>query len=427
VMEFQFGTNWAEYSKYVGDIFGAPLAAEGVFAFFLESAFLGLYLFGRDRVSKGTHWFACLMVAVGATISAFWIIVANSWQQTPAGYHLVGEGSARLAEVTDFWAVVFNPSTVERLIHTLIGAFILGGFFVMSVSAYYLLKRRHEDFAQKSFSIALPFAAVFSIAALLSGHSQARNVARTQPAKLAAFEGHFETLEAGAPMYLFGIPDEETRRVRLGMAIPGLLSFLVYGDWQRPVTALDDPAILPAGYEMPPGEMLRNYWPPVNLSFQVYHLMVSLGLLFIVLSVAGLILRWRGTLFEKRWLLWVFVFAVIGPMVANQAGWAAAEVGRQPWIVYGLLKTADATSKAVSGTEVLTSIIMFGVIYLLLLLTWIFLMDAKIRRGPEEIVGPPPEGAKERWLDTAARRARPGSRDSRTDARGADARGQREP
>jgi cytochrome d ubiquinol oxidase subunit I len=418
VMEFQFGTNWATYSRFVGDIFGSALAAEGIFAFFLESGFLAVLVFGWDRVSPRMHFFSTIMVALGSIFSAVWIIVANSWQQTPAGHHIVGDGPARLAEITAFWAVVFNPSTVERLIHTLIGAFILGGFFVMSVSAYYLLKRRHADFARKTFSIALPFAAVFSVAALLSGHSQARNVAKTQPAKLAAFEGHFRTLAGGAPLYMFGLPNEETQQVTSGMAIPGMLSFLVHFDWRSPLTALDDPAILPAGYEMAPGETLRDYWPPVNLTFQLYHLMVGLGLLFIVLSIAGLILQWRGTLFEKRWLLWVFVFAVIGPVVANQAGWAAAEVGRQPWIVYGLLKTADAASKSVSGAEVLASIIMFGVIYLLLLFIWLYVMDAKIRQGPEEVTALPPEGPKEGGLDAAARRASPASGESLTDPRG---------
>jgi len=426
VMEFQFGTNWATYSRFVGDIFGSALAAEGIFAFFLESGFLAVLVFGWDRVSPRMHFFSTIMVALGSIFSAVWIIVANSWQQTPAGYHIVGDGSARLAEITDFWAVVFNPSTIERLAHTLIGAFILGGFFVMSVSAYYLLKSRHQDFARKSLSIALPFAAVFSIAALLSGHSQARNVAKTQPAKLAAFEGHFQTLEGGAPLYLFGFPNEEQRQVRLGVAIPGMLGFLVHGDWQIPVTALDDPAIVPADYKMAPGERLRDYWPPVNLSFQLYHLMVALGMLFIVLSVVGLILHWRGTLFQKRWLLWILVFAVIGPMVANQAGWAAAEVGRQPWIVYGLLKTADAASKSVSGAEVLTSIIMFGVIYLLLLFIWLYVMDAKIRQGPEAVTALPPERPKEGWLNTAARRASPASGDSVTDGRGPNDPSQRE-
>jgi cytochrome d ubiquinol oxidase subunit I len=417
VMEFQFGTNWATYSRFVGDIFGSALAAEGIFAFFLESGFLAVLVFGWDRVSPRMHFFSTIMVALGSILSAVWIIVANSWQQTPAGFQIVGAGLAQRAEITSFWAVVFNPSTIQRLTHTLIGAFISGGFLVLSVSAYYLLKGRHTDFARRSFSIALPFAAIFSIAALVSGHSQANNVAATQPGKLAAFEGHFQTLEGGAPLYLIGIPDEREQRVKMGLAIPGMLSFLVHNSFSEPVPALDDPAILPEGYEMAAGETLRDYWPPVNLTFQVYHVMIGLGMLFILLTVVGLLLWWRGMLYRQRWLLWVFVFAVVGPMIANEAGWAAAEIGRQPWIVYGMLKTADAASKSVSGAEVLTSMIMFGVIYLLLFLVWIYVLDAKIRGGPEDVAALGPQRPQEGWLATATRRADPAARESMTNAR----------
>ncbi|UCG31971.1 MAG: cytochrome ubiquinol oxidase subunit I [Phycisphaerales bacterium] len=418
VMEFQFGTNWATYSRFVGDIFGSALAAEGIFAFFLESGFLAVLVFGWDRVSARMHFFSTVMVSLGSMFSAVWIVVANSWQQTPAGYHIVGEDLDRRAEITDFWAVVFNPSTLDRLIHVLIGAFILGGFFVMSVSAYYLLRRRHETFARRSFSIALPFATVFSIAALISGHSQAITVSRTQPAKLAAFEGHFTNTEGGAPLYLFGIPDETEQRVKAGLAIPGMLSFLVHNDFNQPVTALDDPAIVPG--QIAPHETIQDYWPPVNPAFQLYHLMVGLGFLFIVLTVLAAFFRLRGTLFQKPWLLWVFVFAVIGPMVANQVGWAAAEIGRQPWIVYGMLKTADAASPAVSGQEVLISIIMFGLVYLLLLLAWIFVMDSKIKQGPEspEQLAAAAAGKKESFLKAATRLGDRSSPDPMTDARG---------
>jgi cytochrome d ubiquinol oxidase subunit I len=418
VMEFQFGTNWATYSRFVGDIFGSALAAEGIFAFFLESGFLAVLVFGWERVSARMHFFSTLMVSLGSMFSAVWIVVANSWQQTPAGYHIVGEGLNRRAEVTSFWAVVFNPSTLDRLVHVLIGAFILGGFFVMSVAAYYQLRRRHEDFARRSFSIALPFAAVFSVAALISGHFQAAKVSHTQPAKLAAFEGHFTTAETGTPLYLFGIADEAERRVKAGLAIPGMLSFLVHGNFHEPVTALDDPAIVPGG--IAPGETLQEYWPPVNLTFQLYHLMVTLGVLFIILTLLAVFFRLRGTLFQKRWLLWIFVFAVIGPMIANQVGWASAEVGRQPWIVYGMLKTAGAASPAVSGQEVLLSIALFGLIYLLLLLVWIFVMDSKIKQGPEspEQLAAAAAGRKESFLKAATRLGDPSSRDSMTEARG---------
>jgi cytochrome d ubiquinol oxidase subunit I len=395
VMEFQFGTNWARYSRYVGDVFGSALAAEGIFAFFLESGFLALLVFGWDRVSPRVHFFSTVMVALGSVFSSIWIVVANSWQQTPAGYHLVermldGQKEVR-AEVTDFFAVIFNPSTVERLVHVWIGALILGAFFVMSVAAYYILRNRHVDFARKSFGAALTLGLVSSIAMLVSGDSQARKVARTQPPKLAAFEGIFTTGTGGTPLSLFGIPDASEQRVTYGLSVPKFLSFLVYHEFNKPVAGLD---------QFPPQDR-----PPVGIPFQTYHIMVALGVFFIVLTVYAAFLRWRGTLFQTRWLLWIFVFAVIGPVIANEFGWVAAEVGRQPWIVYGLLRTSEAHSEAVIAAEVFGSIIMFVVIYALLFAVWIFVLDAKIRQGPEP-VGETPEKTRGRdILDAAARLA----------------------
>lgn len=375
VMEFQFGTNWATYSRFVGDVFGSALAAEGIFAFFLESGFLAVLVFGWDRVSPRMHFFSTVMVSLGSVFSAIWIVVANSWQQTPAGHHLVaqeiGGQTFMRAEIVDFWAVVFNPSTVHRLTHALLGAVVMGGFFVMSVAAYYLLKRRYEDFARKSFTIGLGFAAVATVALLFSGHLQARNVALTQPPKLAAFEGHLETGEGGAALQLFGWPDVEQRRVRCGIAVPGLLSWLVHGDWNRPVEGLD---------RTPPED-----WPPLVITFWSYHLMLYMWGFCILLVLVGLVLRWRGTLFGHRALLWVFVFGVAAPLVANQLGWVAAEVGRQPWIVWGLLRTRDALSKSVKSEEILASNIMFGVIYLLLAAVWLFILDSKIKQGPTDL------------------------------------------
>ena len=379
VMEFEFGTNWAAYSRFVGDVFGSALAAEGIFAFFLESGFLAVLVFGWDRVGPKMHFFSTLMVALGSIFSAVWIVVANSWQQTPAGYHVVEHQGALRAEITDFWAVVFNPSTIDRLTHTLIGAFILGAFFIASVSAYYLLKKRHEEFARRSFTVALIVATLASLLALVTGHDQADKVAETQPAKLAAFEGLYETPEGGAPLYLFGWPDSESETVRYGLAMPGMLSFLVHGDFDEPVPGLD--------------QFAEDERPPVWLPFQTYHLMVGLGTLFILLTLASILLLWRGTLFQKRWLLWIWVPAVILPFVANQAGWVAAEVGRQPWIVYPSvqdgaaqpgLRTADALSESVTGGHVLWSIIMFAVIDALLFAVWIFVLNSKIQHGPDE-------------------------------------------
>lgn len=227
VMEFEFGTNWATYSRYVGDVFGSALAAEGIFAFALESGFLGVLLFGWNRVSSRVHFIATLGVWLGSMFSAVWIVIANSWQQTPAGYHIVGEGMEARAEITDFWAMVFNPSSVDRLLHVWIGAFLAGAFLVLSVHAYYLLKGKHVELSQKAFKIALGVAIVFSLAQLATGHRSAEVVAEHQPAKLAALEGHFDSL-AVADMYLVGWVDKESQQVT-GIKIPGGLSFLKIG------------------------------------------------------------------------------------------------------------------------------------------------------------------------------------------------------
>jgi cytochrome bd ubiquinol oxidase subunit I len=370
VMEFEFGTNWATYSRFVGDVFGSALAAEGIFAFFLESGFLAVLVFGWDRVSPRMHFFSTVMVSLGSMFSAIWIVVANSWQQTPAGFRIVGEGLMARAEITDFWAMVFNPSSIHRLGHVLLGAFILGAFFAMSISAYYILRGRHLDFSKKTFTMALAFAAVSSLAIFVSGHFQAKSVARTQPAKLAAFEGHFVTGNEGSPMYLWGIPDEAEQRVKWGLKIPGLLSFMVHDVFNVPVPGLD---------QFSPRDR-----PPVAIPFQTYHLMIFLGMALGGLTLYGLFLLPGGGIFEKRWLLWTFVFAVAGPFIANQAGWVAAEVGRQPWIVYGLLRTSDAVSKAVSAGQIFGSIVMFGVIYLLLFAVWLVVLNDKIQHGPDE-------------------------------------------
>ncbi|MFH1680022.1 MAG: cytochrome ubiquinol oxidase subunit I [Candidatus Eisenbacteria bacterium] len=377
VMEFQFGTNWATYSRFVGDIFGSALAAEGIFAFFLESGFLAVLVFGWDKVSPRMHLFSTIMVSLGSIFSAVWIVVANSWQQTPAGYEVVGEGIFARAELTDFWAVVFNPSSMNRLGHVLIGAFILGSFFAMSIAAYYILKNRHFDFAKKTFAIALVVATVFSLLQLVSGHDQAKTVAATQPAKMAAFEGIYRTTNGGATLYMLGFPNDEKEKVEAGIGIPGLLSFLISWDASKPVPGLD--------------RFPREDWPPVVVSFQTYHAMVALGIFFIALTLLAAFFLWRGTLFDKRRLLWVFVFAVVGPYLANQLGWLAAEFGRQPWIVYGLLRTRDAVSKSVPASHVLGSIVLYSVVYLFLFLIWIYVMDRKIRQGPEEVSELPPD------------------------------------
>lgn len=369
VMEFEFGTNWSQYSRFVGDVFGSALAAEGVFAFFLESGFLAILLFGWDKVKPWVHFVSTIMVSLGAHFSAVWIIVANSWQQTPAGYHLVESELGLRAEITDFWAMVFNPSSMDRLSHTIMGAWQAGAWLVISVSAYYLLKNKYHRFSERSIRIALIIALIASLGQLVTGHDSAKGVAENQPAKLAAFEGHYEE-SAVAPLYLFGWVDEEKEVVKYGIKIPGMLSWLVFGDERKPVTGLR--AFKPEDR------------PPVNIVFQSYHLMIVIGMALIGLTLLGIILFWRQRPIAPRWAMWIFVFTVLLPQIANQVGWITAEVGRQPWIVYGMLRTSEGLSKVVSGGAVLSSLIMFALVYLLLFVLFIFLLDQKIKHGPFE-------------------------------------------
>jgi cytochrome d ubiquinol oxidase subunit I len=371
VMEFQFGTNWATYSRFVGDVFGSALAAEGVFAFFLESGFLAILLFGWDKVKPRTHFISTILVCFGAHFSAIWIVVANSWQQTPTGHHIVAVGDSVRAEIVDFWQVVFNPSFLDRISHVYMGAWQAGAFFVLSVSAFYLLKKKHREFAVGSMRIALVIAVFASIMQLVTGHSSAATVAQTQPAKLAAFEGHYPE-KAPAGLYLFGWVDEENERA-VGLQIPGMLSFLVDFDTESPVTGLR--------------AFPKEDRPPVNLVFQSYHIMVGIGMVLILLALLGVVGWWRGFLFRKRWLLWVFVFSVLLPQIANQMGWFSAEVGRQPWIVYGLLRTSEALSKSVTSGQVVASLVLFTIIYILLLALFIYLLNEKIQKGPESHSG----------------------------------------
>lgn len=369
VMEFEFGTNWATYSRFVGDVFGSALAAEGIFAFFLESGFLAVLVFGWDKVGPKMHFFSTLMVALGSMFSAVWIVVANSWMQTPAGYHIVGEGMNARAEITDFWAMVFNPSSVDRLLHTISGCWLAGAFLVISVAAYYLLKDKHIRFAKSSIKIALIIALIASLFQLFTGHQSAVGVAKNQPAKLAAMEAVFDD-QTNAPLYLFGWVNEDNQEVKFGIAIPSMLSYLIDWDANTNVTGLNS--------------FPKDERPPVNIVFQAYHLMVAIGFMLIAISVLGVFLWWKGTLFKHRWLLWIFVFSVLLPQIANQVGWITAEVGRQPWIVYGLMKTSEGLSKAVQAGQVWYSLIMFTLIYIGLFILFIYLLNNKIQHGPEE-------------------------------------------
>ena len=369
VMEFQFGTNWAMYSRFVGDIFGSALAAEGVFAFFLESGFLAILLFGWNRVKPTTHFMATVLVCFGAHFSAIWIVVANSWQQTPAGYHLVQHDGVMRAELTSFWQAVINPSFLDRIFHVYMGAWQAGAFLVLSVSAWYLLKGRHRQFAIKSIKIGLVVAVAASLLQLVSGDESGRTLATTQPTKLAAMEGHFES-EGPAALHMFGWVNEDEQKVDVSVAIPGMLSFLVHGDFEAPIKGLN--------------AFPKEDLPPVNVTFQAFHAMVAIGFALILIALLGLFFWWRKTLFDKRWLLWIFVFSVLLPEAANQLGWITAEVGRQPFIVYKLLRTAEAFSPNLTNGQVITSLVLFGLIYLLLFVLFIFLLNEKIQHGFEE-------------------------------------------
>jgi len=370
IMEFEFGTNWATYSRYVGDIFGSALAAEGIFAFALESGFLGILLFGWNRVTPRIHFFSTIMVFLGSLFSAVWIVVANSWQQTPAGYHIVGTGINARAEITDFWEMVFNPSSVDRLLHVWIGAFIAGAFLVMSVNAWYILKKKHLSIAKPSFKIALTVAVFFSLAQLFTGHQSAEGVSKYQPAKLAAMEGHYDS-SGKADMYLLGWVNQRENKTT-GIKIPGGLSFLIHQRFNQPVTGLH--AFKP-----------QDRPSQVNAIFQFYHLMVAIGMILIGLTVYA-VWQWKkGKLFDLKWLMKAFVWAVLLPQIANQAGWFTAEMGRQPWVVYGLLRTSDALSATVKAEQVMTSLIMFTLVYATLFVLFLYLLNKKIKHGPEEV------------------------------------------
>ena len=367
VMEFEFGTNWSTYSRFVGDVFGSPLAAEGIFAFFLESGFLAILLFGWNRVKPGVHLFSTIMVCIGSIMSAFWIVVANSWQQTPVAYEIVQHGIGARAVITDFWGMVFNPSSMVRFLHVIIAAILQGTFLVLSVSAFYYLKNRFVGFVKKTVPITIVVALIASLAQLYLGHEHGKILAEYQPAKLAAFEGLYKTRKE-APIYIGGYTQPEKEKTT-GVSIPGLLSYLAYGSTEAAVQGLD--------------KFPRNEWPPVAKVFQSYHLMVALGMLFIFVTVAGTVLVYLKKFYFKRWWLWCWVLMVPLPVFANQLGWVSAELGRQPWLVYGLLKTSEGLSKSVSANEILISLILFMFVYLLLFFVWIYIIDKDIKKGPD--------------------------------------------
>ena len=366
VQIFGFGTNWSRYSRFIGDVFGSALGAEGVFAFFLEAGFLGIMMFGWEKVSKKVHYLSTILVCLGAHFSSVWIVVANSWMQTPQGFKIIDDGVESKAVVTDFWQMVFNPSSADRLIHVILGCWLTGIFLIISISAYYYLKKKFIPFAKTSMKIGLAASAFVLVLQLISADSTAEGVAENQPAKFAAMEGVYKTIPY-TPITAFGWVDTKEQKVH-GLQIPGGLSFLTYRDFEKPVMGLD--------------QIPRDEWPNVQGVFQAYHLMIAMWGLMALCTIISIYLYKKGRLEKTKWMLRVLVASVVFPQIANQSGWFTAEAGRQPWIVYKLLRTVDGVSTNIAAHQVMGSIIMFIVIYFLLFFLFMYLLDHKIKEGP---------------------------------------------
>jgi cytochrome bd ubiquinol oxidase subunit I len=366
-MEFAFGTNWANYSRFVGNIFGAPLAAEGLVAFFLESTFLGILLFGRNKVSKGFYYVAAWLVWIGSMLSALWILIANSWMQTPAGYK-VENGKAIL---TSFFGAAFNPSTAPRYFHTVAAALITGCFVVAGVSAYYLLKKRNVKFAKQAMVYAVSIGLVLSIAMPFLGHWGALVVAEHQPIKMAAFENVTDT-EDGATLWLVGWLTKEADGTydTHGIGIPNGLSLILHLNPDAQVK----------GYQSVP-QADRPSIPPV---FQSYHLMIALGIFFALVFLVAVLMHVTGRLEKSRWMHWVLIACIPLSLLAINMGWMAAEIGRQPWIVQGLMRTSDGVSPLVSSGQIWTTLGLFGLIYLVLFVAWLRIFLGIIKKGPDD-------------------------------------------
>jgi cytochrome d ubiquinol oxidase subunit I len=363
-LEFQFGTNWSRYSEYVGDIFGSLLAIEATTSFFLESTFLGAWIFGWNILSPKMHALCIWLVAIASNLSAVWIIIANGFMQNPLGY-VIRNGRA---ELENFFAVVFNPFAWQQYVHTLSAAFTLAGFFVMGVSAYHLLKKQNTDFFTRSFRMGMYFALVFPVLVAVQGHHHAQEVTQIQPAKLAAMESLWETHEDGAPMYLLVVPDEKNEKNAVELfGIPGGLSFLAHNDFKAPLKGLK---------EWPADER-----PPVMLTFLSFRAMVGIGTLLPILCIWAFLRRKK--LEETPKLLKAMLYAIPLPYLAIEAGWVVAEVGRQPWIVYGLMKTADAVSP-IFTSQVAFSLVALTLLYALLGALDIYLLYKFAKKGPAE-------------------------------------------
>jgi cytochrome bd ubiquinol oxidase subunit I len=367
-MEFQFGTNWSHFSKFAGGVIGQTLAMEGMFAFFLESAFLGLFLYGEKKLSPRAHWWSAVAVFAGSWISGFFIIATDAWMQHPVGYLRTPDGSFQLAS---FWQLILNRWAWWQYAHNMGGAVITGAFVMASIGAFYLLARQHLEYGRIFVRTGVVAGVIFSILQLFpTGDRQGKLVAASQPVTLAAMEAVFHG-QPGAPLVLIGQPDMERHTIDNPIVIPKALSFLTYRRWEAHITGLDS---------FPP-----EVWPSsVPLLYYCYHIMVGLGTIFIAIMLISAFLLGRRKLFDARWMLWILLLSLPFPYIANTAGWITAELGRQPWLVYNLLKTADGYSKRVSAGNGWFTLLGFMGMYLVLGLLFIFLVRREIEQGPTD-------------------------------------------
>jgi len=366
-MEFQFGTNWSRFARAAGGVIGQTLAMEGVFAFFLESTFVGLLLFGEKRLSAKAHWAIALLLWLGTWLSAYFILATNAWMQHPVGYKLAPGGEA---ELKSLWALLLNPWLGWMFLHNQLGTVVTGGFVMAAVGAFYLLSGKHQAYGRTFVRLGVTSAGVASLLMLFpTGDMQAKNVARHQPAALAGMEGMFETVR-GAPFAVVGQPDMEKLRMDNPLLIPGFLSFLAYGDWSAEVKGLR--------------AFPRDQWPDqVPLLFYSFRIMIGLGVAFIIVCLVSWFKLWRGRLFQSRGWLWVLLVTAPFPFIANTAGWMAAELGRQPWLIYGVTRTAEGASFNVSGANALFTLMGFTGMYAVLAILFLYLSGREIDHGPE--------------------------------------------
>ena len=365
-MEFQFGTNWAAFSARTGAVMGQPLTMEAIFAFFGESVFLGALLYGRRIMRPAMLAFAAMMVCIGSWLSAYFIIVANAWMQHPVGYTIGQDGTVQL---TDIGALLLSRFAWAEVTHAIAGAVIAGSFLVAGTGAFYLLARRDEGVARMLLRWGTIGGFVFScIAVFPTGDTNGKVVTDYQPAKLAALEGTFHS-EVGAPLAILGMPDVDHMRLLDPLEVPGVLSFLAYGNVHATVRGLDT--------------FPRDQWPPVALTYYAYHVMVGLATLFCAIGALGVVLLWRGYLFRTPWYWWIALLAIPFPLIANEAGWTSAEVGRQPWLAYGLIRTSSGASPNVVAGETIFTLIGFAGVYLLLGILYLFVIVREIINGPE--------------------------------------------